>query len=289
MRPSKIAGAGAAGLGRQQIAVAGHAQHRAGHRIEHAAAMRVGDDDAVGIDRRLRLDRKFLHIAVGQHDADGFGFLRGRGGGGIAGRDQRAVDDAALRGAGAGAAGKRLQQPRGAARGGGRKLSSPISMVQAPLPTGMPASVASYCASSRPCAEAGLRRQQQATRRRTGRPDERSTPGEMALWMVTEATVLGSARAIVSFKQKYPANNALSAARPNRIGGRVGRQSPEMEPHDVGGELRRLYDGLKSLERLAKLGYFGASAGSSRNQAQNLDASGRLPLYVRGSWKWTRF
>ena len=33
--------------------------------------------------------------------------------------------------------------------------SSPMSMFQAPLPTGMPASVASYCASSLPCAATG--------------------------------------------------------------------------------------------------------------------------------------
>ena len=51
-----------------------------------------------------------------------FGLLRSRGGGGIIGRDQRAVDDAALRGAGAGAAGERLEKPRGAAGGRGRKL-----------------------------------------------------------------------------------------------------------------------------------------------------------------------
>ena len=66
--------------------------------------------------------REFLDVAVGQHHADGFGFFRRRGGGGIVGRHQRAVDDAALRGAGAGAAGKGLQQPRGAAGGGGGKL-----------------------------------------------------------------------------------------------------------------------------------------------------------------------
>ncbi len=41
--------------------------------------------------------------------------------GGIGIRHQRAVDDAALAGAGTGAAGKRLQQARGAALGCGRK------------------------------------------------------------------------------------------------------------------------------------------------------------------------
>ena len=84
--------------------------------------MRVGDGNAVRIDRRFRLDAEFLDGAVGQHHVDGFGFLRRGGGGGIIGRHQRAVDDAALRGAGAGAAGERLQQPRGAAGGGGGKL-----------------------------------------------------------------------------------------------------------------------------------------------------------------------
>ena len=86
MRPSKIAGADAAGLRRQRIACAGHAQHRSRHRIVDAAAMRVGDRQPVGIDRRLRLDGEFLDVAVGQHHADGFGLLRRRGGSGIIGR-----------------------------------------------------------------------------------------------------------------------------------------------------------------------------------------------------------
>ena len=63
-----------------------------------------------------------LTLPLASDHADGFGFLRGRGGGGIGRRHQRAVDDAALRGAGAGAAGERLQQSRGAAGGGGGKL-----------------------------------------------------------------------------------------------------------------------------------------------------------------------
>ena len=85
------------------------------------SAMRVGDDDPVRIDRRRRIDRKILHPAIGQHHADGFGLLLRGGGGDIGVRDQRAVDDAALAGAGACSAGKRLQQPGGAALGGGRK------------------------------------------------------------------------------------------------------------------------------------------------------------------------
>ena len=115
------AGAGAAGLGRQHVAIAGHADHRAGHGIEHAFAVRLGHDDAVRIDRRLRIDRKILHPAIGEHEADGLGFLLRDGGGGIGVRDQRAVDDAALAAPVPLAAGKRLQQPRGAALGGGRK------------------------------------------------------------------------------------------------------------------------------------------------------------------------
>ena len=71
---------------------------RAGHGIEHAALVRLGDGDAVGIDRRLRVDRKILDVAVGQHHPDGLGFLRGDAGG-VGGGDQRAVDDAALRAA----------------------------------------------------------------------------------------------------------------------------------------------------------------------------------------------
>ena len=113
--------AGAAGIRRQQIAVAGHAQHRAGHGIEHASAVRVGDDDPARIDRRNRVDRKILHIAVSQQQPDGLGLLLRGGGGGIGIGDQRAVDDAALAGAGTRAAGKRLQQASGAALGRGRK------------------------------------------------------------------------------------------------------------------------------------------------------------------------
>ena len=84
-------------------------------------AVRVGDDDAARIDRRHRIDRKILHVAIGQHHPDGLGFLLRGGGGGIGIRHQRASHDAALAGAGTGAAGKRLQQPGGAALGGGRK------------------------------------------------------------------------------------------------------------------------------------------------------------------------
>ena len=105
----------------QHLAIAGHAQHRAGHGIEHALAVRVGDDDAVGIDRRHRVDRKILHIAVGQQEADGFGLLLRGGGRGIGIRHQRAAHDAALAGAGTRAARKRLQEASRAALGGGRK------------------------------------------------------------------------------------------------------------------------------------------------------------------------
>ncbi len=115
------AGAGAAGIGCQHLAGAGHADHRAGHGIEHVFAMRLGDDDTVGIDRRHRIDRKILHPAIGEIEPDGLGFLLGRGGGDIGGRGQRAVDDPALAGAGARAARKRLQQPGAAALRGGRK------------------------------------------------------------------------------------------------------------------------------------------------------------------------
>ena len=83
--------------------------------------MRVGDDDPARIDRRNRVDRKILHIAVGQQQPDGLGLLLRGGGGGIGIGDQRAVDDAALAGAGTRAAGKRLQQAGGAALGRGRK------------------------------------------------------------------------------------------------------------------------------------------------------------------------
>ena len=83
--------------------------------------MRVGDDDPIRIDRRHRIDRKILHIAVGQHQADGLGLLLRGGGGGIGIGDQRAAHDAALAGACASSAGKRLQEAGGAALRGGRK------------------------------------------------------------------------------------------------------------------------------------------------------------------------
>ena len=54
---------GAAGFRAERIGGAGHAQQRAGHRIQNPAAVRLGDGDAVGIDRRLRVDGKFLDIA----------------------------------------------------------------------------------------------------------------------------------------------------------------------------------------------------------------------------------
>jgi hypothetical protein len=114
MRPSNIGG--------QYLAGAGDMQHRSGHRIVDPVAMRLGDRQPVRIDRRLRLDAVFLDVAVGQNHVNGLGFLRGGGGSGVIQPDQRAVDDAALRGAGAGTGGKRFQYPGGAAGGGGGKL-----------------------------------------------------------------------------------------------------------------------------------------------------------------------
>ena len=109
--------AGAADLGAERIDGGRRAQHRARHRIEHAAAMRISDEKPVRIDRRRRIDAVFPDIAVRQHHVDGFGFLRRRGARGIIGRDRQAVDDAALRRAGAGAGRERFQQARGAAGG----------------------------------------------------------------------------------------------------------------------------------------------------------------------------
>ena len=67
--------AGAADLGAERIDGGRRAQHRARHRIEHAAAMRVGDGKPVRIDRRRRIDAVFPDIAVRQHHVDGFGLL----------------------------------------------------------------------------------------------------------------------------------------------------------------------------------------------------------------------
>ena len=84
--------------------------------------MGVGERNPVAVDRRHRLDAAFLHVAVQQHDVDGFGLFRRAWSSAVVGRHQRAGDDAALGGASAGAAGERLQQSGGAAGGGGGKL-----------------------------------------------------------------------------------------------------------------------------------------------------------------------
>ena len=81
--------------------------------------MRVGHGNPVGIDGGFRLDAELLHIAVGERDVDGLGFPGGRGRGLVGLRNQRAVDDAALRGSGAGAVGDGFQNTRGAAEGRG--------------------------------------------------------------------------------------------------------------------------------------------------------------------------
>jgi len=73
-------------------AVAGHAQHRSRHRIVDAVAVRFGDRNAVGIDRRIRLDAEILHIAVGEVDVDRSVFFEVVVEAVIIGRDQRAVD-----------------------------------------------------------------------------------------------------------------------------------------------------------------------------------------------------
>ena len=122
MRPSKIAGAGAAGIRAEQIAGAGHAQHRAGHRIEHALAVRVGDREC-GRDRPAAPARSKNPSHCRWPAPCGWSRISSRS---WWWRYRRSATSAPLttrpwRGAGAGAAGKRLQQPRGAALGGGRK------------------------------------------------------------------------------------------------------------------------------------------------------------------------
>ncbi len=55
--------AGAAESGVSTFAGAADAHQRAGHRIDHVTAMRIGDRNLLGIERRLRLDGELLHIA----------------------------------------------------------------------------------------------------------------------------------------------------------------------------------------------------------------------------------
>ena len=226
MRPSNTAAAVWQASGLSGSAGAGHAQHRGRHRIKHAVAVRLGDRDAVGIDRRFRLDAEFLHGAVRQHHVDGFGFLRRRGGGRIIGRDQRAVDDAALGGAGARAAGKRLQQARVPPEAAAENWSSPISMVQAPLPTGMPASVASYCASRCPCANAACGAQPPQRQRAQKRPKHRlgrKRCESCSAWSPGDGP---SIRALViSFKQKTRAKQRIGAHL-GEFSAEPGRRSP---------------------------------------------------------------
>lgn len=108
-------GAGLASLGANRIGGARHLQQGSGHRIEHAAALRVGHRDACRILRRLGCNRGTGNIAAGERDSDGLDLLRGLGHRGVIGRYQLAVDDAALCRAAAAAAGNRLQQAGGTA------------------------------------------------------------------------------------------------------------------------------------------------------------------------------
>jgi hypothetical protein len=73
-----------------------------------------------GIDRRLGLDAGLLHVAVRERDVNLLG-LSARGGRGLVGvGDQRTIDDAPLRRAGAGALRESLEQACRAALRGGR-------------------------------------------------------------------------------------------------------------------------------------------------------------------------
>ena len=179
--------------GRQHFAVAGHAQHRAGHGIEHALLVRVGDDDR-GRDRPAAPARsrnpspcRWPAPCGWFRISSTWWWWRYRL------RDQRAVDDAALAGAGTVAAGKRLQQPRGAALGGGRKR------VVADFDG--PGALADRDARQRrlvmrlqpPLRGGRLRRERR--QRPAHRPRPSASGGEMARVVVTKRQVLGSARA----------------------------------------------------------------------------------------------
>ena len=196
MRPSKIAAPVWQASGLSGSAGAGHPQHRSRHRIEHAVAMRVGDRKPVRIDRRLRLDAEFLDGAVRQHHVDGLGLFRGRGGGGIIGRHQRAVDDAALRGAGAGAAGEGLQQARRCRRRRRRKTGRPrCRWSRRPCRRECRPASPHIARPAGLARSAACRRQPDSTqRRRTGCPAPaapiRASRGEIMLNVVTCRAVL---------------------------------------------------------------------------------------------------
>jgi hypothetical protein len=84
-----------------------------------------------------------------------------------------------------------------------------MSMVQAPLPTGMPANVASYCASSLPWAlAAGEANSAHAPAQRPAntRSAELAVRGEI-VWSVFTRGGPASRAIDQSFKQKWPANN----------------------------------------------------------------------------------
>ena len=108
-------------------------------------AMRIGDRDAVGIDRRLRLDRKILHIAVDQPDDGWFRissprwWWRHNWSDGTSAPLTTRPCEALLPEPPA----KAFNNPDVPPEAAALNWSSVTSMVQAPLPTGMPASVAS--------------------------------------------------------------------------------------------------------------------------------------------------
>ncbi len=174
--------------------------------------MRVGHRQPVGIDRRFRIDGEFLDGAAGQHHADGFFLLRGRGRRLVAGRDQRARDHPALRRTGAGTAGEGVQQARGAAGGGGgeriiRYFDVPGALAygnprQRRLVAGLQPSLRdAACGTPRPTlsATAGTARPAGRARMRRGRGN-RSSRG----WSLKG----DPGWRVPSFRPKYPADNA---------------------------------------------------------------------------------
>ncbi len=105
----------AASFGADRIASARHFQQRARHWIENIAAMRVGDRNTIRIFRRLRLDRRILHIAATQRDTDDLGLLPVVDGRNVAQRHELTGGDAALRGTGAVATADGFHQAGGGA------------------------------------------------------------------------------------------------------------------------------------------------------------------------------
>ena len=195
--------------------------------------MRVGHGNTVGIDRRFRLDAVFPDIAVRHDDVDDFGFFRSRYGGGIIRRHRRATHDAALRSPGAGAAGERFQQSRGAAGGGSGKLI--VADVDGPdTPADRNAGQRRLIVRFQPALGGGgmRRKQQQRASAQAGQHKGRNL-AVRAHW----GAVLGCARSIYHLgKNIRQTTRDFRKSLPRDLIRGARRRNPAPETHDVGGE-----------------------------------------------------